>query len=40
LRINGTINTMRGAATEVFVRRNGRWLNTGWQLSPTQGPQR
>lgn len=24
----------RGKATEVFVRRAGRWLNTGWQLAP------
>lgn len=24
----------RGKATEVFVRRGGRWLNTGWQLAP------
>lgn len=26
--------TERGAATEVFVRQNGKWLNTGWQLAP------
>jgi ketosteroid isomerase-like protein len=26
--------TERGAATEVFVQQNGRWLNTGWQLAP------
>jgi hypothetical protein len=31
---DGKTNTMKGAATEVFVRRNGRWLNTGWQLAP------
>lgn len=24
----------RGKATEVFVRRGSRWLNTGWQLAP------
>ena len=30
----GKTNTDRGAATEVFVRQNGRWLNTGWQLAP------
>lgn len=33
LLIDGKPSTMRGAATEVFVRRNGRWINTGWQLS-------
>ncbi len=27
--------TRRGMATEVFVNRDGRWLNTGWQLAPT-----
>jgi hypothetical protein len=26
--------TERGKATEVFVRRGGKWLNTGWQLAP------
>jgi uncharacterized protein DUF4440 len=30
----GKTTSERGAATEVFVRRNGRWLNTGWQLAP------
>ena len=29
----GKTRTDRGAATEVFVRRNGRWINTGWQLA-------
>jgi hypothetical protein len=29
----GTALTVRGAATEVFVQRDGRWLNTGWQLA-------
>lgn len=24
----------KGKATEVFVRRGGKWLNTGWQLAP------
>ena len=27
------VSTQRGTATEVFVRQNGRWVNTGWQLS-------
>ena len=39
LLVDGKTNTMRGAATEVFVRRDGRWLNTGWQLA-SSGPQR
>jgi hypothetical protein len=30
----GKKRTERGKATEIFVRRNGRWLNTGWQLAP------
>jgi ketosteroid isomerase-like protein len=29
----GKTRTDRGIATEVFVRQNGRWLNTGWQLA-------
>ena len=33
---DGKTNTQRGAATEVFVRRNGKWLNTGWQLAPAR----
>ena len=31
----GKTRTERGAATEIFVRRNGRWVNTGWQLAPS-----
>jgi hypothetical protein len=27
-------STERGVATEIFVRRNGQWVNTGWQLAP------
>ena len=30
----GKTRTERGKATEVFVRRGNRWLNTGWQLAP------
>jgi uncharacterized protein (TIGR02246 family) len=30
----GTTRTESGKATEVFVRRSGKWLNTGWQLAP------
>ncbi|HTM27267.1 MAG TPA: nuclear transport factor 2 family protein [Vicinamibacterales bacterium] len=28
----GNTTTQRGAATEIFVRRPGGWVNTGWQL--------
>jgi len=28
----GKASTMRGRATEVFVRRDGRWLHPGWHL--------
>lgn len=31
----GKSTTERGAATEVFVRRDGEWINTGWQLART-----
>jgi hypothetical protein len=30
----GEKRTERGAATEVFVQQDGRWINTGWQLAP------
>lgn len=30
----GKTRTERGKATETFVRRSGRWLNSGWQLAP------
>ena len=36
LLVEGRTKTMKGAATEVFVRREGRWMNTGWQLAPAQ----
>ena len=29
----GKKTTQRGAATEVFVQRDGKWINTGWQLA-------
>lgn len=29
----GKTTTRRGAATEVFVQREGRWVHTGWQLA-------
>jgi hypothetical protein len=30
----GKTTTERGKATEIFVNRAGKWLNTGWQLAP------
>ena len=30
----GKTTTERGKATEIFLRRGGKWLNTGWQLAP------
>jgi hypothetical protein len=30
----GKTSTERGVATEIFVKQNGRWQNTGWQLAP------
>ena len=30
----GATRTERGMATEIFVRKEGDWLNTGWQLAP------
>jgi ketosteroid isomerase-like protein len=30
----GKKTTERGKATEIFLRRGGKWLNTGWQLAP------
>lgn len=30
---DGMTRTERGAVSEVFVSRNGRWVNTGWQLA-------
>jgi len=35
LLVDGKTRTERGAATEVFVRQNGQWVNTGWQLAPS-----
>ena len=35
LLVDGKTRRERGAATEVFVRQNGRWVNTGWQLAPS-----
>lgn len=35
LQTGGQTRTERGMATEVFVQKNGKWLNTGWQLAPS-----
>jgi ketosteroid isomerase-like protein len=37
LETGGKKTTEHGQATEVFVRRGGKWLNTGWQLAPAVG---
>lgn len=34
LQTGGQTQTQRGMATEVFVMRDGSWINTGWQLAP------
>jgi hypothetical protein len=34
LTADGKTNAQRGVATEIFVKQNGRWQNTGWQLAP------
>ena len=34
LLVDGKTHTERGAATEIFVRQNGTWIHTGWQLAP------
>ena len=31
--MGGKTTTERGAATEIFVQHDGRWVNTGWQLA-------
>ena len=33
----GKVETEHGLATEIFVRRGSKWLNTGWQLAPERG---
>jgi hypothetical protein len=33
IELAGKSSTERGAATEVFVNQNGKWVNTGWQLA-------
>ena len=35
LQTRGQKRTERGMATEVFVNKDGQWLNTGWQLAPS-----
>jgi hypothetical protein len=34
----GAERTMRGRLTEMFVRRQGKWLHPGWHLDLTAGP--
>ena len=35
---DGAERTMRGRLTEMFVRREGKWLHPGWHLDTTAGP--
>ena len=35
---NGMERTLRGRLTEMFVRRDGRWLHPGWHLDLTASP--
>ena len=35
--VKGKKSVKRGRATEIFVRRNGRWTNPGWQTDSEQG---
>lgn len=34
----GAEHTRRGRLTELFVRRDGKWLHPGWHLDLTAGP--
>jgi hypothetical protein len=34
----GADRTRRGRLTEIFVRRDGKWLHLGWHLDVTAGP--
>lgn len=34
----GVERTMRGRLTEMFVKRDGKWLHPGWHLDLTDGP--
>jgi ketosteroid isomerase-like protein len=36
--LGGEERTRRGRLTEVFVRRDGKWLHPGWHLDLTAGP--
>jgi Domain of unknown function (DUF4440) len=35
---DGVERTMRGRLTEMFVRRDGKWLHPGWHLDVSTGP--
>ena len=35
---DGAERTLRGRLTEMFVRRDGRWLHPGWHLDLTASP--
>jgi hypothetical protein len=40
LQTGGVERTMKGRLTEVFVRRDGKWVHPGWHLDVPAGPDR
>ena len=38
IQTDGVERTMRGRLTEMFVRRDGKWLHPGWHLDLSTGP--
>ena len=40
IQAEGVERTMRGRLTEIFVRRDGKWLHPGWHLDVSTGPAR
>jgi Domain of unknown function (DUF4440) len=40
IQADGVERTMRGRLTEIFVRRDGKWLHPGWHLDLSTGPGR
>lgn len=38
IQTGGAERTLRGRLTEMFVRRDGKWLHPGWHLDLTAGP--
>ena len=38
IQVDGAERTLRGRLTEMFVRRDGRWLHPGWHLDMSTAP--